>query len=100
MKLAAEGNVFYAPAQADSRPLEMVGDKDHGMDYPSMVYDGAFSDATHFGAPKALREGEITAEEALTIARDFVGGRAGQQSRGRRRNRRAAGGLQRYPDPD
>lgn len=73
MRLAAEGNVFYAPAQADSRPLEMVGDKDHGMDYPTMVYDGAFSDATHYGQPKALGEGEIAPEEALTIARDFVG---------------------------
>jgi germination protein YpeB len=38
-----------------------------------MIYDGAFSDATHFGQPKALGDGEVTAEEALAIARDFVG---------------------------
>ena len=73
MRLAAQEGVFYAPAQLSDRPLEAVADKDHGMDYPSMVYDGAFSDATHFGTPKALGDKEITAEEALTIARDFVG---------------------------
>ncbi len=73
LKLAADGSVFYAPADQETRPLEAVGDRDHGMDYPTMVYDGAFSDATHFGTPKALGEEEITPEQALTIARDFVG---------------------------
>lgn len=73
LRLAQEESVFYAPAQLSDRPLEAVADKDHGMDYPSMVYDGAFSDATHFGTPKALGEGEITPDAALTIARDFVG---------------------------
>ena len=73
LRLAQEESVFYAPAQLSDRPLEAVADKDHGMDYPSMVYDGAFSDATHFGTPKALGEGEITPDVALTIARDFVG---------------------------
>lgn len=73
LRLWQQDSVFYAPARLSDRPLEAVGDQDHGMDYPAMVYDGAFSDATHFGAPKALGEGEITAEEALTIARDFVG---------------------------
>lgn len=73
LKLAADGSVFYAPAEQETRPLEAVGDRDHGMDYPTMVYDGAFSDATHFGTPKALGEEEITPEQALTIARDFVG---------------------------
>ena len=73
LRLAQEESVFYAPAQLSDRPLEAVADKDHGMDYPSMVYDGAFSDSTHFGTPKALGEGEITPDVALTIARDFVG---------------------------
>lgn len=73
LRLAADGSVFYAPAQLDSRPLEAVGDRDNGMDYPTMIYDGAFSDATHFGQPKALGQGEITQEEALAVTRDFVG---------------------------
>jgi len=73
LHLAQQEGVFYAPLKLSDRPLEAVADKDHGMDYPSMIYDGAFSDATHFGAPKALGEKEVTAEEALTLARDFVG---------------------------
>ncbi len=73
VQLAGQNEAFYAPAQMDARPLEAVGDQDHGMDYPAMVYDGAFSDATHYGTPKALGEEEITAEEALAIAQDFVG---------------------------
>lgn len=73
MQLAGQEAVFYAPAQLSDRPLEAVADKDHGMDYPAMIYDGAFSDATHFGPPKALGDREVSAEEALTIARDFVG---------------------------
>ena len=73
MQLAGQEGVFYAPVQLSDRPLEAVADKDHGMDYPAMIYDGAFSDATHFGPPKALGDREVSAEEALTIARDFVG---------------------------
>ena len=73
LKLAGQGSVFYAPAQLADRPLEAVGDQDHGMDYPTMVYDGAFSDASHYGQPKALGDGEITPEEAVSVARDFIG---------------------------
>lgn len=56
-------NLFYAPAQ----------DADNGMDYPSMIYDGAFSDARHRGTPKALGKQQITQEEAIRLAREFVG---------------------------
>ena len=66
-------SVFYAPAEAGERPLEAVADADHGMDYPSMIYDGAFSDARHAGTPKALGEGEITQEQAIANAVAFVG---------------------------
>lgn len=48
-------------------------DADNGMDYPSMIYDGAFSDARHMGTPKALGMQQVTQEQALQIARDFVG---------------------------
>ncbi len=56
-------------------PMDSVflDDADHGMDYPAMVYDGAFSDARHRGAPKALGEGEITQDQAIALAVDFVG---------------------------
>ena len=66
-------SVFYAPAQADERPLEAVADQDNGMDYPSMIYDGAFSDARHRGTPKALGKGEITQEQAIASAVAFIG---------------------------
>ncbi len=73
LHFAGSEDVFYAPAQLSDRPLEAVADQDHGMDYPTMVYDGAFSDATHFGQPKALSDKEITVEEAIAAALYFVG---------------------------
>lgn len=66
-------SVFYEPTQADERPLEAVADADHGMDYPSMIYDGAFSDARHGGTPKALGKGQITQEQAIASAVAFIG---------------------------
>ena len=38
-----------------------------------MIYDGAFSDARHYGTPKALGEERIDQIRALEIARAFVG---------------------------
>ena len=73
LKMGMDSSVFYEEAQLSSRPLEQVGDPDHGMEYPAMIYDGAFSDARHAGKPKALGEGSITMEDAVQIARRFIG---------------------------
>lgn len=73
LRLTARPGVFYAEAQAAQRPLEQVADPDSGMDYPSMIYDGAFSDARHYGSPKALGEGRIDQRQAMEAARAFVG---------------------------
>lgn len=73
LRLTARPGVFYAEAQAAQRPLEQVADPDNGMDYPSMIYDGAFSDARHYGSPKALGEGRIDQRQAMEAARAFVG---------------------------
>ncbi len=73
LRLTARPGVFYAEAQAAQRPLEQVADPDNGMDYPSMIYDGAFSDARHYGSPKALGEGRIDQRQAMEAARSFVG---------------------------
>lgn len=42
-------------------------------DYPTLIYDGAFSDDRATGSPVGLPEGEVTHEQALAIAREFVG---------------------------
>ena len=42
-------NAFYAPADASARPLESLADQDNGMQYPTLIYDGPFSDARHAG---------------------------------------------------
>lgn len=69
----AAGAFYDAPADPIARPLESLADPDHGMQYPAMIYDGAFSDARRTGSPKGLPEGQITAEEALVIAAEAVG---------------------------
>jgi hypothetical protein len=51
MKYSTTGSVFYEDAQAQARPLEQLSDKDKGIDYPTLIYDGAFSDARHGGQP-------------------------------------------------
>ncbi len=73
MRYSAEMPMFYQDMQAKARPMEQVGDKDNGIDYPTLIYDGAFSDARHMGAPQGLPQGDITKEQALEIARQFVG---------------------------
>lgn len=73
LRLAGGKNVFYEEAQLSARPLEQVADTDNGMDYPSMIYDGAFSDARHYGEPKALGNARIDATQAVEIAREYIG---------------------------
>jgi len=73
LKYTTDASVFYNNMQVQARPLEQVGDKDKGIDYPTLIYDGAFSDSRHMGAPQGLPQGEITKEQALDIAKNFVG---------------------------
>lgn len=72
-ELSAPGSVFYQEAQADLRPLERVADPDHGMAYPSMIYDGAFSDARRTGKPRGLNATQVDQQMALEIARSYLG---------------------------
>lgn len=73
LHLAASDSVFYSEAQDDVRPLERVSREETGMEYPSMIYDGAFSDARHAGTPKALGMERVDEAQAVEIARRFVG---------------------------
>jgi len=73
LRMTSDESAFYQPAQLSLRPLEQVADPDNGMDYPSMIYDGAFSDAPRTGEPKALPDGVIDQAQAIGIARKFIG---------------------------
>lgn len=73
MGYVSDNALFYQDMEAEARPMEQVGDKDNGIDYPTLIYDGAFSDARHMGVPQGLPPGEVTKEQALEIAKEFVG---------------------------
>ena len=64
---------FYDGASAGERPLEQVADPEHGMQYPSMVYDGAFSDARRKGPPRGLNPTKVDQQMAVEIARSYLG---------------------------
>jgi len=73
LRLATLQNVFYHDAELTARPLEQVAEKDRGMDYPAMIYDGAFSDARYNGTPKALGDTMINEQQAVEIAVRYIG---------------------------
>ncbi|MBE5787931.1 MAG: hypothetical protein E7324_10420, partial [Clostridiales bacterium] len=62
-----KGTAAFYPLE-DTQPAY-----DNGVSYPTMIYDGPFSDARQQGAAAALGEREITREEAHQAAREFVG---------------------------
>ena len=66
-EMAAAGQPFY-PA-ADAAP-----GYDSDVAYPSLIYDGPFSDALAADAPRGLPDTPVTREQARQIAREFVGG--------------------------
>ena len=75
LSLTPDKAVFTAEAAVQQRPLEILGDKDGGMNYPTLIYDGPFSDGHASGEPRGLPEGEVSRAQALEIARRFVGER-------------------------
>ncbi len=73
LRMTSSDNVYYQEAQLSARPLEQVANKDNGMEYPTMIYDGAFSDARHSGTPKALGNEEVSASQAVELAIQYIG---------------------------
>ncbi len=72
--------LFWQDPQEGASPIERMAGNSNGIDYPSLVYDGPFSDGKHQGPPLALAGLEsITQEQALEIAADFVGRERVQQ---------------------
>lgn len=68
LRFAAE-DVYMADADAVNRPLESAAES---IDYPTLIYDGPFSDVISEGAPQGLGEGQVTREEAVRLAAEFV----------------------------
>ena len=64
---AAGGEAFYPASGTENAAY------DTGVSYPTLIYDGPFSDARTEGNAKGLGAKTVTREEALSIARDFVG---------------------------
>ena len=69
-------NDLSAQAVAGLDPFYPEGDApsyDSAVAYPTLIYDGPFSDARETGAALALGPKSVTREEAMQIARDYVG---------------------------
>lgn len=71
MRLTGRENVFYQEAAAQTRPMEMAGDSI--MAYPSMIYDGAYSDGQARSAPRALGQNTVDEAEAIRLAIQYIG---------------------------
>lgn len=67
-KLAFGGGAFLEDTDSVSRPLESAAD----IDYPTLIYDGPFSDVISEGDPRGLGGETLTREEAVRRAADFL----------------------------
>lgn len=61
-------DTFYPDAAEQDAPAY-----DSAVSYPTLIYDGPFSDARDTGSAKGLSGRTITWEEATAAARDFIG---------------------------
>ncbi len=65
---------YMADGDSDSQPVESVGEL---IDYPTLIYDGPFSDVVSEDAPRGLGSENVTREQAVDIACNYLGeGRA------------------------
>ncbi len=72
--LEEAGQLFWQDPLESAAPIERVAGKSNGIEYPSLVYDGPFSDGKHQGPPLALAgKDSITQERAHAVATEFVG---------------------------
>lgn len=61
---------YMLDADSAARPLEGVGDL---IDYPTLIYDGPFSDVVSENTPRGLGEKQVSQEEAAGIACAYLG---------------------------
>lgn len=71
---ARERDAFYQEADAGENALGALAGGRQG--YPTLIYDGPFSDARHAGKPLALPEFEVSGDEIAFIAMNAAGGGA------------------------
>ena len=67
--LAVAGTDTFYPASG----TQEVPAYDSAVSYPTLIYDGPFSDARKTGSALALGPKAVSQDEALSIARDFAG---------------------------
>ena len=66
-------NPFEDAGSAPVTAAETESQTEPSVNYPSLLYDGPFSDGRETGRLLAAGSSEVTAEEALTRAADFIG---------------------------
>ena len=64
---------MWADTGDDAPRLEVLSGEESGIEYPTLIYDGPFSDGRHDTEPKGVTGEQITLEEAMERARAFVG---------------------------
>ncbi|MBR5232352.1 MAG: germination protein YpeB [Clostridia bacterium] len=62
--------VYMLDADSKARPLEDMSGR---IDYPTLIYDGPFSDVVSENAPRGLGKKEIPRSEAAAVARGYLG---------------------------
>ncbi len=67
-RAVAGGDPFYPAGNAPEAPAY-----DSAVSYPTLIYDGPFSDARKTGSALALGPKAVSQDEALILARDFAG---------------------------
>lgn len=68
-------DAYMADADADTRPPESIA---NAVEYPTLIYDGPFSDAASQGTPKGLGAQSVDEAQALLCAQAFLGDQAQQ----------------------
>ncbi|MDR1569219.1 MAG: germination protein YpeB [Oscillospiraceae bacterium] len=72
--LASVPDSYWSAANANEQaPLVRAMDTENASEYPSLIYDGPFSDGKHEGQAKALGIEQVDADEALRRAVAFIG---------------------------
>ena len=75
---AESGKTAFYPEGSEPESVSY----DSAVSYPTLIYDGPFSDARRTGQALALGTKIVSQEEAIVLARDFVGDRVKRASAG------------------